>query len=41
MSKYRDAARRVVEDSNPVSFAQRIRGLPVIKQILWILDRFL
>jgi len=35
------AARAVLEDSNPVGFWRRIRGLPVVKQLLWIADRFL
>lgn len=41
MSKARDAAKGVVEESNPVGFVRNLRGLPVIKQILRVLDRFL
>ena len=41
MSKVRDAARNVTEESNPVGFVKRLRGLPVIKQISRVIDRFL
>ncbi len=41
MSRAGDAAKAVADESNPVGFVQRLRGMPVIKQILRILDRFL
>ncbi len=41
MSKARDAAKNVAEESNPVSFVKKLRELPLIKQVLRVLDRFL
>ncbi len=41
MNKARDAAKGVAEESNPVGFLRKLRGLPVIKQILRVVDRFL
>ncbi len=41
MATIKDTAANVVEESNPVSFVKKLRGLPVIKQLLRVLDRFL
>ena len=41
MSKSSNAAKEVLAESNPVTFVQRLRGLPVIKQVFRVLDRFL
>ena len=41
MGKAQDAARNVAEESNPVGFLKKLRGLPLIKQVLRVLDRFL
>ena len=41
MSRARDAAKAVLDESNPVGFVERLREMPVIKRILRILDRLL
>ena len=41
MSKAKDAARAALDQSNPVTFIRRLKGLPLIKQMLRVLDRFL
>lgn len=41
MDKTRKAAKNVADESNPIGFAKKLRGLPVIKQIFRVLDRFL
>ncbi len=41
MGKTRDAARGVADESNPVGFLKRLRDVPVFKQVLRVLDRFL
>ncbi len=41
MDKTRSAAKNVADESNPVSFMKKLRGLPVIKQIFRVVDRFL
>ena len=41
MDKAKDAAKGVVNESNPIGFLRRLRGMPVIKQVLRVLDRFI
>ena len=41
MSKARDAAKNVADESDPVGFLKKLRGMPVIKQIVRVIDRFL
>lgn len=41
MGKAQDAATNVAEESNPVGFLKKLRGLPLIKQVWRVLDRFL
>ena len=41
MGKARDAAKNVADESNPVGFMKRLRGVPVIGRIFRVLDRFL
>ncbi len=41
MADDKSAARRVAEESNPVGFIRRLKGLPLVKKVLRIFDRFL
>jgi hypothetical protein len=41
MTKSSRAARNIADEMNPITFWERIRNLPVLKQILRVLDRFL
>lgn len=41
MTERRGAAKRIAEESNPVGFVRKLKGLPVVKQVLRIIDRFL
>lgn len=41
MDKSRKAAKNVSDESNPVRFVKKLRGLPVVKQVLRVFDRFL
>ena len=39
MDRAKDAAHNVIEESNPIKFWRRIRELPLVKQVLWLIDR--
>ncbi len=41
MTKSSGAARDVADEMNPITFQNRMRKLPVLEQILRVLDRFL
>jgi len=41
MGKAYDAARAVVHESNPMTFMQRLRRMPVLGRVFAIIDRLL